>query len=391
MAEGKEISKVSSLRDIAQRLNKRYGEKSCIQGTDVIDDPRRLPTGIFVFDYATGGGFPLYQASIVKGPEHGGKTSLVMSAMSKVAKLCWRCFKPITQCSCSLPSLKMGTVWCDVEGTFNKLWARSIGCDPEDYFINASDSGNEYGDVANEVLKDDECALLVVDSVAALFPSELMEASMDDKNVGLQAKLVTSFVSKINTRLTREYKRGHPCLVIVTNQLRANIGGFSFHGPPTSTPCGYALKHFSGITVNISKKSMQDKEKYTDKVHNLIMAQKHSFYIEKYKSLKLSEGGEFIRVTSDIPELVLSRGDVVDHKLVISELLEEGLMTKTTTGKYKFGNITGAQRDFADMWKKDKNLYFEIQAQLLNHIISKIKKKEEVRWQKDPVVPAEKE
>ena len=387
--ETKEVTTVSSLREISTRLNKRYGDRSCVQGTDVIDDPNRLPTGIFVFDYATGGGFPLYQASIVKGPEHGGKTSLIMSAMSKVPKICWRCFKPITLCACSLPPLRMSTVWCDVEGTFNKLWARSMGCDPDDYFINASESGNEYGDVANEVLKDDECGLLVVDSVAALFPSELMESSLDDKNVGMQAKLVTSFVSKINTRLTREYKRGHPCLVIVTNQLRANIGGFSFHGPPTSTPCGYALKHFSGITVNISKKAMQDKEKYTDKSHNLILAQKHSFYIEKFKSLKLSEGGEFIRVTADVPELNLSRGDVVDHKLVISELLETGLMTKTTTGKYKFGGHSGAQKDFVDMWKKDTNLYFEVQSQLLSHIIDKIKKKEEVRWQKKPAAPAE--
>ena len=392
MTEPVVVSKVSSLREVSQRLNKKYGDKSCIPGTEAINDPRRLPTGIFVFDYATGGGFPLYQASIVKGAEHGGKTSLLMSAMSKVAKICWRCFKPMTQCECSLPSLKLGTVWMDVEGTFNRLWARSIGCDPEDYFINASESGNEYGDIANDVLREDECGLLVVDSVAALFPSELMEASLDDKNVGMQAKLVTNFVSKINSRITREYKRGHPCLVIVTNQLRANIGGFSFRGaPPTPiTPGGHALRHFSGITVNIAKKSLQDKDKYFDKEHNLNLAQKHYFVIEKYKNLKLSEGGEFIRITADVPELNLSRGDVADHKLVINELLNTGLMVKTANSKYKFGKHTGAQKDFVDMWKKDRDLYFEVQTQVLNHIVEKIIKKEEAKWQKKLVPPAAK-
>jgi recombination protein RecA len=382
MADLKELSKVADLSSIASRLNERYGDKSCISGVDAIEDPNRLPTGIFVFDYATGGGFPIYQASIVKGAEHGGKTSLLMSAMSKVSKICWRCFKPKTMCSCSLSSVSMKSVWCDVEGTFNKFWARSIGCSPEDYYLNASESGSEYGDIADFALRADDCGLLVIDSIAALLPPEIMESTMDTKSVGIQAKLITSLVSRINSRLTREYKRGHPCLVIVTNQLRANIGGFSFHGPPTPiTPGGHALRHFSGITVNISKKSFADpkaKEKYQDKERNLFLAQKHSFYIEKYKSLKLSEGGEFIRITADIPDTGWSRGDVVDHKLVISELITAGLMTKTNSG-YKFGEQKGAQKDFIDMWKSNKDLYFAVQTQLLQHIINNILSKYEIK------------
>ena len=400
MTEPKEVTKVSTLGEICRVLNKSYGDRSCIQGTDAIDDPRRLPTGIFPFDYATGGGFPVYQASIIKGAEGGGKTSLIMSAMAKVPMLCWRCFKPLTKCECSLPPLKMKAAWCDVEGTFNEFWAESIGCNPDDYYLAASESGNEYGDVANKILSMDDCALLVVDSVAALFPSELMEASMSDKNVGLQAKLVTNFVTKINSRLTTEYKRGHPCLVIVTNQLRANIGGFSFRGgtPTPTTPGGHALRHFSGITINISKKSLQDKEKekYYDKEHNLFLAQRHSFYIEKYKSLKLSEGGEFIRITSDIPERSLFRGDVTDHKMVVSELLAQGIMVKGTS-KYTMGSKSGAQKDFVDTWKKDKNLYFEVQTDLLAHVVEKILKRDTKKKEKEkekclpkPVVSAAK-
>jgi len=161
--------------------------------------------------------------------------------------------------------------------------------------------------------------------------------------------------------------------VLLTNQLRANIG--VFYGPSTTQPGGYAIRFFSALTIHISKKALQDKEKYYDKEKDLHMAQKHSFYIEKFKSLKLSESGEFIRVTADIPELEFSRGDIIDHKLVITELLNHGLMTKGTT-KYTMDKSSGSQKDFVEMWKKNKDLYFETQIQLINHIKDKIIKKE---------------
>lgn len=370
MAELTELSKTATLDAIHHKLNERYGDKSCIKGTEALLDPTRLPTGIFAFDFASGGGFPVYQASIVKGAEHGGKTSLIMSAMSKVPKICWRCFKPMTLCSCSLPSLKMKSMWCDVEGTFNKFWAQSIGCDPEDYYLNVSDSGNEYGDILDYALRADDCALVVLDSIAALLPSDVMESTLDSKNIGIQAKLITTLVSKVNSRLGKEYKRGHPCLVVVTNQIRANIG--VFYGPTTTTPGGHALRHFSGLTINISKKSIDNKEKYYSKEKDLFLAQKHSFYIEKYKSLKLAESGEFIRVTADIPELGYRRGDVLDHKLVIAELMNNGVMVKTTNGKYKFGNKSGSQKEFIDFWKTNRDAYFEVQTTLIDSIKNKI-------------------
>jgi hypothetical protein len=50
-------------------------------------------------------------------------------------------------------------------------------------------------------------------------------------------------------------------------------------------------------------------------------------------------------------------------------------MTKGTT-KYTMGKSSGSQKDFVEMWKKNKDLYFETQIQLINHIKDKIIKKE---------------
>jgi RecA/RadA recombinase len=136
----------------------------------------------------------------------------------------------------------------------------------------------------HEALKDmislraDDCGLVILDSVAALFPSDMMDSSLDDKVIGNQAKLVTNLINKVNSRLSKEYKRGHPCLVLLTNQLRANIG--VFYGPSTTQPGGYAIRFFSALTIHISKKALQDKEKYYDKEKDLHMAQKHSFILK---------------------------------------------------------------------------------------------------------------
>ena len=272
----KNLAGIAQLSNVSQKLNERYGDRSCISGTEALDDAQRLPTGIFTFDYATGGGFPIHQYSLVKGPEHGGKTSLLMSAMAKVAKICWRCFRPLGQCSCSLPAIRMKSVWCDVEGTFNKFWAQSIGCEPEDYYLNVSDAGNQYGDIIDYSLRADDCGLVILDSVAALFPSDMMDSSLDDKVIGNQAKLVTNLINKVNSRLSKEYKRGHPCLVLLTNQLRANIG--VMYGPTTMMAGGWAPKYLNGLTINIAKKAMESdaaKKKFYNKEKDLTLGQKH--------------------------------------------------------------------------------------------------------------------
>ena len=368
MADLKELTKTAELASISERLNIRYGNYSCTLGTEVPDDPPRIPTGIFTFDFATGGGFPLYQIAQVKGAEHGGKTSLLMSAMSKVPKICWRCFKPLTDCECSLPPIKMKSVWCDVEGTFNRFWATCLGCDPSDYYLNISDAGSEYGDIVDYTLRADDCGLVVVDSIAALLPADEMDSTLDTRFIGNQSKLISGFLKKVVSRLNKEHKRDHPCVVILTNQLRANIG--VMYGPTTMMAGGWAPKYLNGLTINIAKKAMESdaaKKKFYNKEKDLTLGQKHGFYIEKFKSLKLAESGSFIRVVANAPELGYKRGEVVDYKAAIKFLMQTGLMTKSGTG-YSFRDSKGTQKDFIAAWQANPDMYFSVQRQLIDHV-----------------------
>jgi len=55
--------------DILKKLTKDYGSKVATLGDVDYEDTPRLPTGIFPFDLASGGGFPMGRVSIIYGPE----------------------------------------------------------------------------------------------------------------------------------------------------------------------------------------------------------------------------------------------------------------------------------------------------------------------------------
>ena len=75
-------------------IKKQLGEKSIVYGNQ-IPNPERLPTGVFEFDLATGGGFPKNRYSIVYGPESSGKTNLVYKAIASAQRLPPPCNKAV--------------------------------------------------------------------------------------------------------------------------------------------------------------------------------------------------------------------------------------------------------------------------------------------------------
>lgn len=63
---------MATAADIVKQLRKDHGDEIASMGAKFLDCPR-LPTGIFPFDLASGGGFPMGKMSIVFGPESSGK------------------------------------------------------------------------------------------------------------------------------------------------------------------------------------------------------------------------------------------------------------------------------------------------------------------------------
>lgn len=95
----------------------------------------------------------------------------------------------------------------------------------------------------------------MVDSVAALTPKAEIEGDMGDRNVGLQARLMSQAMRK----LTGAIARTNTCCIFI-NQLRAAIGGMGF-GPAETTTGGNALKFYASVRIDIRPSStLKDKK-----------------------------------------------------------------------------------------------------------------------------------
>ena len=84
--------------------------------------------------------------------------------------------------------------------------------------------------------------------MAALTPKAEIEGDMGDKNVGLQARLMSQAMRK----LTGAIARTRTCCIFI-NQTRAQIG--NMYGPAQTTTGGNALKFYASVRMEITPSS----------------------------------------------------------------------------------------------------------------------------------------
>ena len=305
----------------------------------------------------------------------GGKTTAAMSALSMSQRICWRCFNLLEFCTCSEPSLEMRAFWADTENTFNKGWAQAVGADPDKYYLGLADYGEQYINLAEAALRADDCGLLVVDSLANLVPSSEFEAPSEDQFIGNQAKLITRAVRRLKQRAIREMKRGHPCAIVFTNQMRHKVG-VQF-GDPEIMPGGFGMKHEFSLLFRCVRKSMSgdsDKKKYVDSQRKVNMAQRHSFAIRKEKVFTLAGVGEFVRIRENMPELGLRKGMVDDYNTVMNYAKEYGVVFKEK-GKWRLFDVKARTLDaIQTYWKMNPIQYLRAQREIIRNVKKRMEK-----------------
>jgi recombination protein RecA len=88
--------------------------------------------------------------------------------------------------------------------------------------------------------------VIVIDSVAALFPRAELDGEMGDSLPGLQARLMSQALRK----LTAIVSSSHTTFIFI-NQLREKIG--VFFGSPETTTGGKALKFYASVRLDIRR------------------------------------------------------------------------------------------------------------------------------------------
>jgi recombination protein RecA len=192
----------------------------------------RLATGVFEFDFHTGGGFPRGRYTIVFGPESSGKTNICYLAAAQAQRGPESCNK---------------VVWVNVETTFDPLWAAQFGVDISKLLVINPGYGEEAVDAIDAVVRAVDVAAVFVDSIAALISSKEISQSAENYDVGTSALMIKRLVNKLMVAFGAQSRFNHYPAVVLINQTRYKIG--VMFGNPETIPGGMAQKFLASLII----------------------------------------------------------------------------------------------------------------------------------------------
>jgi recombination protein RecA len=223
--------KLKVLKAVMDKIEKDFGKGAIMKmNSEVAEDIAVIPTGSIGLDLALGvGGYPRGRVVEIYGPESSGKTTLAIHAIAEAQKL--------------------GGVaaFIDAEHAFDQYYAQKLGVEFGDNFLIAQpDNGEQALEIADNLIRSSAVDIVVIDSVAALTPKAEIDGEMGEKQMGLQARLMSQALRKLTSSIA---KTKTVCIFI--NQLRDKIG--VVYGNPETTTGGNALKFYASVRIDIRK------------------------------------------------------------------------------------------------------------------------------------------
>lgn len=201
----------------------RLGDDSMWGNIDTIS------TGSISLDLATGvGGYPRGRIIEIYGPESSGKTTLTLHAIAEAQKAGGK------------------AAFIDAEHALDPYYAKSLGVDVDELLVSQPDCGEQALEICEVLTRSGALDIIVIDSVAALVPRAEIQGEMGDSHVGVQARLMSQALRKINGIV----QKTNTCVIFI-NQLREKIG--VMFGNPETTTGGKALKFYTSMRLDVRR------------------------------------------------------------------------------------------------------------------------------------------
>ena len=232
MAVSKDVSKDKdkALEQVLNDIEKQFGKGSIMK----LGDHKHLKvdvvsSGILSLDIALGvGGYPKGRIIEIYGPESSGKTTFALQAIAEHQKLGGR------------------AAFIDAEHALDPIYASHLGVNIDELLLSQPDTGEQALEICDALVRSEAISIIVIDSVAALVPQAEIDGEMGDSHVGLQARLMSQALRKLNGTISKTNTT-----VIFINQLREKVG--VMFGNPETTTGGRALKFYASIRLEIRR------------------------------------------------------------------------------------------------------------------------------------------
>ena len=114
------------------------------------------------------------------GPESSGKTTLVYHIIAEAQARGGVC------------------AFVDTEHAIDPIYAKRIGVDTDELLVSQPDYGEQALEIVDVLVRSGAVDVVAVDSVAALTPRVELEGQMGETQVGLQARLMSQALRKLD-------------------------------------------------------------------------------------------------------------------------------------------------------------------------------------------------
>lgn len=348
--------RADKLSSVVQGTQKAYKRNIFVSGGDdrVMVVPR-ASTGLYCLDAMTNGGLPFGRVTMLMGPAKGGKTTTYMRSLGNAQKLCANCYKPgtfkrgiirlpnlqtgevedvetdvICECPCGNPR-DMIVLWVDSEGVFLSTWAQKMGVLPEKIILLRPSYGEQAYDTITAFVSVKEIDLIVIDSIAALTPSAEYEASMEENQQGVAARMNNRFIRKIVSGMNEAFQEDRPITVWMVNQYREKIG--VMWGNPECLPGGKGQEFVTSVEIEL-----RPGKTHTDPDNGEPIKCDFSFTVKKNKVGVSGGKGQFSQSAMDTD--LFKVGDLLEHEDVVGKAVELGIVKNPGQGVYEYNGET---------------------------------------------------
>jgi len=221
--------KKTRLKQKMALINKKAGKKVISMATEATSR-ERIPFTSEELNTVTGGGIPMGAFSVLWGSKAAGKTSACYDLIANAQQ---------RGLMCEL---------FDFERSFDPVWAKTFGIDPE-YLAIADFENAEAGmDNVVDVCRDGLVDLIVIDSIQGMCPKGEFETKK-----GKEKSLEDDTMALLPRRLSKFFPKAAPfvdssnCAVVLIGQTRMDLGSFVVLEQLSG---GRALEHWSSLTMN---------------------------------------------------------------------------------------------------------------------------------------------
>ena len=198
-----------------------------IRGNSEQLDFGKIPFNIPLLDTMLEGGIPEKHFTIISGMPSVGKTYLAYKIVESV-----------------INSTGKDVYWIDTENSYQRDWAEKCGVDTSKVQLLKATYAEKAYDAIRHAAKE-KSPLVVLDSIAGLVPTAILDESFDYNPIGWLARSLSTNLP----RLTSDITDSETTTFLAINQLRANPSPYA----PDTLPGGRTQSFQAHLILEVRK------------------------------------------------------------------------------------------------------------------------------------------